>query len=65
MKANMGTIDRVVRVLAAVVLAVLYFTGKVTGFWGIILLVVAAAFIVTSMASYCPFYEPLKINTKK
>lgn len=65
MKANIGTIDRVVRVLAAVVLAVLYFTGKVTGFWGIILLVVAAAFIVTSMASYCPFYEPLKINTKK
>lgn len=65
MKKNMGTTDRVLRLLAAVVMLVLYFTGIVTGTIAIILLVFTAVFILTSLVSFCPLYPLLGINTCK
>ncbi len=63
MKANMGSIDRIIRVLLAVIVAVLYFTGVVTGTLGIVLMVAAAVFVLTSLISFCPLYPILGINT--
>ena len=63
MKANMGSADRIVRVLLAVVFAVLYFTGTVTGTFGIVLLVLGAVFLLTSVFSFCPLYAPFGIST--
>jgi hypothetical protein len=65
MKANMGTIDRVMRIIAAVVIAALYFTNMISGTLAIILLVFAAVFVLTSFVSFCPLYVPLGISTKK
>ena len=65
MKKNMGIFDRVLRILAAVVLAILFFTGKVTGVWGIVILVFAAVFLLTSLVSVCPAYMPFGISTCK
>lgn len=65
MKKNMGTTDRVLRLLAAAVMLVLYFTGVVTGTLAIILLVFTAVFILTSLVSFCPLYPLLGINTCK
>lgn len=65
MKKNMGTTDRVLRLLAAAVMLVLYFTGMVTGTVAIILLVFTAVFILTSFVSFCPLYPLLGINTRK
>jgi hypothetical protein len=65
MKPNMGTVDKAVRILAAVVIAGLYFANVISGTLAIILLVVAGAFIVTSMISFCPLYWPLGISTRK
>ena len=65
MKPNMGTADRAIRILAAVVIAALYFANVISGTVAIILLVVAGAFIVTSMISFCPLYWPLGISTRK
>jgi hypothetical protein len=65
MKANMGTIDRVMRIIAAVVIAVLYFTNMISGTLAIILLVFAAVFILTSFISFCPLYVPFGLSTKK
>ena len=65
MKKNMGTIDKAVRILAAVVIAILYFMGSITGTTAIILLVVAAIFILTSFMSFCPLYAPFGISTRK
>lgn len=65
MKANMGTIDRVMRIIAAVVIAALYFTNMISGTLAVILLVFAAVFILTSFVSFCPLYVPLGISTKK
>ncbi|MFN8244490.1 MAG: DUF2892 domain-containing protein [Ferruginibacter sp.] len=65
MKKNMGTADRIIRLIVAAVLAILYFTNVVTGTLGIILLVVAAVFVLTSFISFCPLYLPFGINTCK
>jgi len=64
MKKNMGTVDRVIRVLIAVVFAVLFFTKVVTGIPGIILLVLAVVFLLTSVVSFCPLYLPFKLSTR-
>lgn len=63
MKKNMGTIDKVIRILIAVVIAILFFTKVITGVLGIILIVLAAIFVITSLISFCPLYFPFGINT--
>jgi hypothetical protein len=65
MKKNMGTIDRVIRILVAVLFAVLYFTDVVTGTFGIILLVLGVVFLLTSIVSFCPLYFPFGFSTRK
>lgn len=65
MKQNMGNIDRIVRLLAAIVIAVLYFTNTISGTVGILLLVLAAVFVVTSFVRRCPLYLPFGISTLK
>ncbi len=64
MQANMGTIDRVVRVAVAVVVAGLILSGVVQGVLAIILGILAAVFVGTSLISFCPLYLPFGINTK-
>lgn len=65
MKANMGTTDKIIRFALAAVFAALYFTGTVTGILGIILLVFATVFVLTSLVSFCPLYTLFGINTCK
>lgn len=63
MKKNMGSTDKIVRILIAAIIAVLYFTGVVSGTVGIILLVLAGVFVLTSFVSFCPLYAPFGIST--
>jgi len=65
MKKNMGNPDRMIRILAAVVIAILYFGKLVTGTAAILLGLLAIAFIVTSLVGFCPFYRPFRISTNK
>jgi hypothetical protein len=65
MKKNMGTIDKVIRILIAVVVVVLYFTNVISGTLAIILLALSAVFILTSVIGVCPLYMPLGLSTKK
>ncbi|MFA5850895.1 MAG: DUF2892 domain-containing protein [Bacteroidales bacterium] len=65
MKKNMGTIDKWVRILAAVAVVVLYYTSVITGTLAIVLLIFAGIFLVTSLFSFCPLYVPFGINTCK
>lgn len=65
MKKNMGTVDRVVRILIAVVIAVLYFTDQITGTAAIILGIIAVVFLLTSLMGSCPAYLPFGLSTKK
>jgi hypothetical protein len=65
MKPNMGTSDKVVRILVAIVIAGLYFANIISGTLAIILLVLAGVFILTSFMSFCPLYLPFGISTRK
>jgi K+-transporting ATPase A subunit len=65
MKKNMGTIDKTIRILVAIAVVALYFTGVIKGTLAVILLIIAAVFVLTSLVSFCPLYLPLKINTGK
>lgn len=65
MKKNMGTADRVVRILAALAIVALYLTGSIGGLVAIVLGIVAVAFIVTSFAGWCPGYLPFGISTRR
>ena len=65
MKKNMGTIDKVIRILVALVVVVLYFTHIISGTLAIILLLFAGVFIVTSFLSFCPLYLPIGLSTRK
>lgn len=65
MKKNMGTADRVIRTVVAVVIALLYFTGTISGTLAVVLSIVAIAFLLTSAIGFCPVYVPFGISTKK
>ncbi len=65
MQKNMGGTDRMLRIILAVVFAILYFTGIVTGTVGIILLVLGGVLLLTSVVSFCPLYVLLGIRTCK
>ncbi|MFZ2055700.1 MAG: DUF2892 domain-containing protein [Candidatus Aminicenantales bacterium] len=62
---NMGSADRIIRVLVAVVIAILFFTKQITGTLGIILGILAIIFLLTSLVGFCPLYVPFKLSTKK
>lgn len=63
MKKNMGNADRIIRLLLAAVFAYLYFSGVVTGALGIVLVVLGAVFVLTSLVSFCPLYTLIGLNT--
>ena len=63
MKKNMGSTDKIIRLLVAAVIAGLYFSIVITGTWGIVLLVLAGVFVLTSLVSFCPIYTLLGLNT--
>ena len=63
MKKNMGNIDKIVRILVALVIAVLFFTNVISGTLGIVLFVLAGVFVLTSLMSFCPLYTLVGINT--
>ena len=65
MKKNMGIIDRAFRAIVAIVVAVLYFTGQISGTAAIVLGIIAIVFLATSLVGTCPGYLPFKISTKK
>jgi hypothetical protein len=65
MKKNMGSADKLIRTIVAIVAVVLYALEIVTGTWGYVMLAVAAIFLLTSFMSFCPLYVPLGLNTGK
>ena len=64
MKTNMGTFDRIMRVLIATLIVALYFMHVISGTLAIVLLVFTGIFILTSAFSFCPLYLPFGISTK-
>ncbi len=65
MKKNMGTADKVIRILIAVLIGILYLNNIISGTLAIILVILATVFVLTSLLSFCPLYLPFGISTFK
>ena len=63
MKKNMGAVDRIIRLLIAAAIAILFFNDVVSGTLGVILLVIAAIFLITGLISICPLYMIFGVKT--
>ena len=63
MKKNMGSTDRILRIIIAAVIAILCCTGTVSGTLGLVLLILGAVFVLTSLVSFCPLYSIFGLNT--
>lgn len=63
MKKNMGNLDRSLRFVVAAILVWLFYTGTISGIWGILLVVLAVVFFLTSLMGFCPLYRPFGIRT--
>ncbi len=63
MKTNLGSADKIVRILIAAVVAALYFTHVITGTLGLILLALGGILLATALVSFCPLYYMLGINS--
>jgi hypothetical protein len=65
MKANIGSLDKVIRIFLAIVFAILYITKMVEGTVSIILLVVGGVLLLTSIINFCPLYAIMGLNSNK
>lgn len=65
MKKNMGPTDKMIRSIIGIIIAILYYSGIITGMLAIVLLAFAIVFLLTSFVSFCPLYALLGINTNK
>lgn len=65
MKQNMGSTDRTVRVTVAMLIAVLYFGGLISGTVAALMGLVAGIFLLTSLVSWCPAYLPFGLSTRQ
>lgn len=64
MKKNMGKMDKTIRLVIAIIIAVLYFVKVISGTFAIVLGVLAIVFAMTSMVSFCPLYAPFGFSTR-
>lgn len=65
MQTNMGLIDRLIRIVLALVVGVLILTGQLNGVAAVILGILAVVFVLTGIIAFCPLYVPFGISTKK
>ena len=65
MKSNLGTTDKIIRIIIALVIGVLYFTNNITGYIGTILLIVAIILVLTVLINFCPLYFLLGLRSNK
>jgi len=59
----MGSADRIIRIVIAIIIGVLYWQGFIEGTLAYVLIAVAAAFLLTSFVSFCPLYKLVGLNT--
>jgi hypothetical protein len=63
MTKNIGSADKIMRLLVAIVCTALYVTHTVSGIFGTILLIAGGVLLTTSFINFCPFYAVFGINT--
>ncbi len=62
MNKNIGKIDKIIRIVAAVIISMIYITEAVPGVLGFILLTIGGVLLVTAIVDFCPLYKLLKFK---
>lgn len=65
MTKNVGSTDKIIRIVLAALIAVLYLTNVISGTLAIVLLIFAVILVLTSFFSFCGLYTLLGISTCK
>ena len=65
MNKNIGAVDKVIRIVAAVIISMIYITGKAQGILGFILLTIGGILLITAVVDFCPIYKLLKFKGTK
>jgi hypothetical protein len=65
MKPNIGSADKIIRIAIAIIIAILFFTGSITGTAGIVFLILSVVFLLTAIVNFCPLYKALGFSTRK
>jgi hypothetical protein len=65
MKKNMGGLDKVIRLIIALVAGLLVYLEIVDGAVAYILLTITGIFVITSLIGFCPLYGVFGINSCK
>ncbi|UCG30394.1 MAG: DUF2892 domain-containing protein [candidate division WOR-3 bacterium] len=65
MKLNMGSWDRVIRLLITLIIVILLIAGVLKGSLAVILGIIAIIFFATSVFGFCPLYLIFGISSKK
>jgi hypothetical protein len=65
MMKNMGAVDRIIRIILALVVLVLYLTGVICGWLAIVLGILAVIWVLTGIIGFCPAYALFKVSTQK
>lgn len=65
MNKNVGLVDKTIRIILAILIAVLYFTDQISGTVAIVLGIIAVMLLLTSLISFCPLYAVVKLSTIK
>ena len=61
----MSNVDKLIRIMVALTIGLLYYVGIISGTVAIILGILAVVFIITSLIGFCPLYWPFNISTRK
>lgn len=64
MTKNMGNLDRAFRLIVVLAIGIAYLMGALSVTLAIVLGVVAAAFLLTSLVGTCPAYLPFGLSTR-
>lgn len=65
MKKNIGTADKGIRILIAVIAALLYFGNVISGIYGYVALAVGIVMLLTALVNFCPLYALLGVRSCK
>lgn len=59
----MSNMDRLVRIVLAIIFVALYYTGVLPGTAGLVLSILGGVFVLTSLISFCPLYALFGLST--
>lgn len=65
MKKNIGKTDKTIRLIVALIIAIIYYMNIISGTIALVLAIIAIIFALTSLINFCPLYTLFGLSTCK